>query len=218
MTDKASLALENRTVLGKKVKQLRREGILPATVYGKGVGSFAVQLNARTFSDFYRHAGRTTLVELEIPGQGQLSEFIHALQRHPVSRAIIHVDFLVVDLLTEITVEVPIHIVGASPLVERGDAILNQVLTTLPVRALPAELPHAINVDISGLDSFDKSIYVRDITLPGKGAIETDADELVVSLSTSRAAEAEAVEEAVEETQAEPELVREKREEQEDQE
>src|SRR5262249_286087 len=147
----------------------RREGLLPATVYGKGVGPFAVQLNARTFSDVLRHAGRTTLVELDIPGQLPQSAFIHALQRHPVTRAIIHADFRVGDLRTEITVAIPIHIVGESDLVERGDALLNQVLTTVDVRALPAELPHAIEVDVSGLDSLDKSIYVRDITLPGKG-------------------------------------------------
>jgi len=104
MADKISLALENRTLIGKKVNRLRHEGILPATVYGKGVGPFAVQVNARVFSDTLRHAGRTTLVELQIPGQKPQSAFIHALQRHPVTRAIIHADFRVVDLRTEITV------------------------------------------------------------------------------------------------------------------
>jgi large subunit ribosomal protein L25 len=211
MADKLSLALENRTVTGKKVNRLRREGILPATVYGKGVGPFAVQVNARTFSDTYRHAGRTTLIELAIPGQQMLSAFVHAIQRHPVSRSIIHADLLVVDLLTEITVDVPIHLTGESPLVERGDALLNQVLTTLAVRALPAELPHAIDVDISGLDSFEKSIYVRDIALPGTGVIEAEEDELVVGLTAARVEEEEEAAEEAAEEQAEPELVREKR-------
>jgi large subunit ribosomal protein L25 len=213
MADKLSLALENRTVTGKKVNRLRREGILPTTVYGKGVGPFTVQVDARTFSDTYRHAGRTTLIELAIPGQPTLSAFVHAIQRHPVSRSILHADLLVVDLLTEISVDVPIHLVGESPLVERGDALLNQVLTALAVRALPAELPHAIDIDISGLDSFEKSIYVRDITLPGKGAIEADEDELVVGLTAARVQEEEEVEEEAAEEQAEPELVREKRDE-----
>jgi large subunit ribosomal protein L25 len=207
MADKITLALENRTLTGKKVNRLRREGLLPATVYGKGVGPFTVQVNARAFSDVLRHAGRTTLVELDIPGQKSQSAFIHALQRHPVTRVIIHADFLAVDLRTEITVAIPIHIVGASELVERGDALLNQVLTTVDVRALPAELPHAIDVDISGLDSFDKSIYVRDIKIEGKGTIETPEDEMVVSLTPARAEEEE-VEEAEEEP-TEPELVRE---------
>jgi large subunit ribosomal protein L25 len=195
MADKITLALEQRTLTGKKVSQLRRAGVLPATVYGKGVGPFTVQLDSRTFSGILRHAGRTTLLELEIPGQKPHSAFIHSLQRHPVSRAIIHADFLVVDLLTEITVEVPIHIIGTSELVERGDAIMNQVLNALDIRALPADLPHAIEVDISGLDAFDKSIRVRDIVVPEKWRIETDEDELVVSLNAARPAEEEAEEE-----------------------
>jgi large subunit ribosomal protein L25 len=216
MADKITLALEQRTVTGKKVNQLRRAGVLPATVYGKGVGPFTVQLDAHTFSGVLRHAGRTTLLELEIPGQKPHSAFIHTLQRHPVSRAILHADFLVVDLLTEIVVEVPIHIVGESELIERGDALLNQVLNSLDVRALPADLPHAIDVDISGLDGFDKSIRVRDIAVPSTYSIETNEDELVVSLTPARQEEEEAVEETTEEGQAEPELVREKREEDEE--
>src|SRR5258706_11778535 len=81
MADKITLALEQRTLTGKKVSQLRRAGVLPATVYGKGVGPFTVQLDARTFSNVLRHAGRTSLLELEIPGQKPHSAFIHTLQR-----------------------------------------------------------------------------------------------------------------------------------------
>jgi large subunit ribosomal protein L25 len=215
MADKTKLTLEQRTLTGKKVNQLRRAGILPATVYGKGVGPFTVQLDAHTFSNVLRHAGRTTLLELEIPGQLQLSAFIHSLQRHPVSRAILHADFLVVDLLTEITVEVPIHIIGQSELIARGGALLNQVLNTLDVRALPDALPHAIDVDISVLDGFDKSIRVRDIVVPATYRIETDEDELVVSLTQARVEEEEVEEEEVEEETSEPELVRDKREDEE---
>ena len=212
MADKITLELESRTVVGKKVNRLRRAGVLPATVYGKGVGPFTVQISARGFNEAYRRAGKTTLVDLSIPGQPMQSAFIHSLQRHPVSRAILHADFLVVDLKIEISVEIPVHLIGESELVERGDATLNQVLNTLNVRALPAELPSYIEVDISVLDSMEKSIHVRDIAALEHGEITTDTDELVVSLSQSRP------EEVVEETPgaAEPELVREKREDEED--
>jgi large subunit ribosomal protein L25 len=215
MAERVTLSLEPRTVLGKKVKTLRRAGILPATVYGKGVASIAVQVEEHTFNDLYRRAGRTTLVDLQIPDQPILSSFIHALQRHPVSRAIIHVDFLAVDLLTEMVVAVPLHIVGESPLVARNDALLNVVQTTLDVRALPTDVPSAINVDVSGLDSFDKSIYVRDITPPDKVTIEMSADELLVSLTPTRP-EAEEEEPLAEEITAEPELVREREDEEEE--
>lgn len=208
MADRILLALENRTLLGKKVNRLRREGILPATVYGKGVGPFAVQMNARAFGDIYRRAGRTTLIDIQIPGQSQMSAFIHTLQRHPITRDITHVDLRVVDLRIEITVAVPLHIVGESILVERGDAVLNQVLTAVEVHALPTDLPSHVEVDISALDSFDKTIHVRDLRLPSKGAIATDADELVVSLTPARGEEPAS---DTESAAAEPELVREKR-------
>lgn len=192
-------------MVGKKVKQLRRQGILPATVYGKGVGPFAVQVDVRTFQDLYRKSGRTTLIDLGIPGQGAISAFIHALQRHPVGRHIIHVDFHAVDLKTNVTVSVPVHLVGSSPLVTRGDAILNQSLNSVSVTALPTEIPSHIDYDISVLDSFDKSVYVRDLVLPENVAIATDGDELVANLSQPRPEEAADV---TEETPAEPELVR----------
>jgi large subunit ribosomal protein L25 len=215
MADKINLELETRTVVGKKVNRLRRAGVLPATVYGKGVGPFTVQTSARGFNEAYRRAGKTSLVDLTIPGQPVQSAFIHGLQRHPVSRAILHADFLVVDLKTEISVEVPIHIIGESELVDRGDATLNQVLNTLTVRALPAELPSYIEVDISVLDSLDKSIHVRDIPALEHGVIVADEDELIVSLSQSRPEEEEVAEEEAPEA-AEPELVREKREDEDD--
>jgi large subunit ribosomal protein L25 len=215
MADKIKLELESRSLVGKKVNRLRRAGVLPATVYGKGVGPFTVQVSARGFNEAYRRAGKTTLVDLTIPGQPVQSAFIHSLQRHPVSRTILHADFLVVDLKTEISVEIPVHLVGESELVERGDATLNQVLNTLTVRALPAELPSYVEVDISVLDSMDKSIHVRDIPALEHGVIVSDEDELVISLTPARVEEEpEVVEEPTE--GAEPELVREKREDEED--
>jgi large subunit ribosomal protein L25 len=213
MADRMKLELEPRTVTGKKVGRLRRDGLLPATVYGKGVGPFTVQLDARTFGDTYRRAGRTGLIDLTIPGQSGVSVFIHALQRHPVTRAIQHVDFLAVDLRVEVTVDVPLHIVGEPEIVRRGDAVLNQPLTSLAVHALPADIPSFVEVDLSGLDSFDKSIHVSDITLPTNGTIVTPADELVASLTPARVEQEEVVEDEAEE--AEPELVRETREEEE---
>jgi large subunit ribosomal protein L25 len=213
MADRMKLDLENRTLTGKKVNRLRREGLLPATVYGKGVGPFTVQLDARTFSDAYRRAGRTGLIDLAVPGQAGVSAFVHTLQRHPVTRAIQHVDFLAVDLRVEVTVDVPVHIIGEPEIVRRGDAVLNQVLTALAVHALPADIPSFVEVDISGLDSLEKSIHVADIALPTQGAIVTPPDELVVSLMPARVEEEEVVEEEAEE--AEPELVRETREDEE---
>jgi large subunit ribosomal protein L25 len=216
MADRIKLDFESRSVTGKKVGQLRRQGLLPATVYGKGVGPFNVQINARTFSDLYKQAGKTSLLDITIPGQKAQSAFIHSVQRHPVTRAILHADFLAVDLLVEVTVDVPVHVVGESPLVARGDAILNQPLNALSVRALPTDLPSNIEVDISSLDSMDKTIHVRDIPALASGTITTPEDELVISLTPARVVEAEEVAAEEEVEAAEPELVREEREEEEE--
>jgi large subunit ribosomal protein L25 len=209
MSEKLSITLESRTIFGKKVARLRRAGVLPGTVYGKTQEPLAVQVDARLFADTYRKAGRTALVELSVGDRAPIAAFVHTLQRHPVTRAIIHVDFLAVDLKAEVTVAVPIHIVGESPLVAMGDAILNQQLTALDIRALPAELPQAITIDVSGLDSFEKSIHARDIALPEGAHLATNPDELVIGLSVSRTAAAEE-DEVAETAAAEPELVREK--------
>ncbi|MFQ3684587.1 50S ribosomal protein L25 [Roseiflexus sp.] len=217
MSEKYTLSLEPRAVVGKKVKRLRRSGFLPATVYGKGVEPIAVQVDARSFNAIYRRAGRTSLVELHIAGRQPLAAFIHALQRHPVTRDIIHADFRAVDLSREVEVAVPLHVEGESPLVESGEAVLNQVLNTVEIRALPSDIPTHLTVDISGLDAFDKSIHVRDLTLPPGVTLATSGDELIVSLAHARAAEAEE-EAAAKETPVEPELVRERRESKEEEE
>jgi large subunit ribosomal protein L25 len=212
MSDSVKIALESRTVLGKKVKTLRRNGVIPATVYGKNVGPLAVQVDARHFQEIYRRAGRTRVIEVTIPGEPMLAAFIHVIQRHPVSREIIHIDFHAVDLRIEVTIAVPIHLVGSSLLVQRGDAILNQAMTTIEVNALPANLPSHIDLDISGLDSFDKALFVSDLAVPEGTTISVDPEELIVNLSPVRA---EVEEEPAEAETAEPELVREEREDEE---
>lgn len=210
MADQLKLALETRSVVGKNVKKLRRDGILPATVYGKGVGPFNVQLSAREFSDLYRHAGRTRLIDVTIPGQANQSVFIHSLQRHPVNRSIIHVDFHAVNLREDIIVDVPIHFVGEPALVKSNDATVNLAISTLEIRALPLDIPNSIEVDLNVLTGFDVSIHVRDIAAPARTTIVTSADELVANLVPVR----EVVETAeAEAAPAEPELVRERRDE-----
>ncbi|MEM8534425.1 MAG: 50S ribosomal protein L25 [Chloroflexota bacterium] len=189
MSQDFELKLETRTVTGKKVNRLRKEGILPATVYGKGVGPYTVQMNAREFTDLLKQAGRTSLIKLSIPGQKPQSAFVHVLQRHPVKQDVLHVDFHVVDLLIEMTVEVPIQLIGESELVKSNQAALNQILSAIEIQTLPSNVPSHVEVDISVLDSFEKTIHVADITPPDKVTIITPEDELVANLAQVRAEE-----------------------------
>ncbi len=217
MTTALALDVQLREVVGKKVKYLRQNGLLPATIYGKNFGPLSVQIDDRTFNDIYRQAGRTTLLEVKIPGSTKQSAFIQDVQRHPVTHTILHADLRVVNLREEMHAEIPITLVGHSPVIERGDAVANQILPSLEVRALPANIPAHIEIDVSVLDSLDKSIYVRDIPGNPDYVILTDGDEPVVSLTLIRTGiEQPAEEESASLEDVEPELIRKEREEHEE--
>lgn len=210
MASKITLDASVREVFGKKVKHLRKQGMIPGTVYGKGFDPVSVTVDDKLFNSVYRKVGRTALIELNI-GRKKQSVFVQEVQRHPVKRNIIHVDFKVVDLKVALQLEVPVVAVGESPIVARGDALVNHVLNTLQVEGLPADLPQHIEVDVSGLDQLDKSILVRDVQVDGKYKILNDPEQVLLSLTPVRAAVAE--EEALAEEAAEPELVGSQREE-----
>jgi large subunit ribosomal protein L25 len=198
------LSAQVRTVIGKKVKYLRKEGLIPATVYGKGFDAVSTQVSGREFELVLRKAGRTSLIDLNLDGHGMQSVFVQDIQRHPVTRAILHIDFKVVDLKKLVYMEVPLTMVGESPLVARGDALLNHVLNVVMVEALPNDLPQHIEIDISSLDALDKSIHVRDLSTSAGYKILADADQVLLSLAQLRAAEDVPAAAAP----AEPELIR----------
>lgn len=187
------IKLQKRAVIGKKVNNLRKAGILPATVYGKHLAPINVQTELRGFMPLMKAAGRTNLVTLHIEGEAPIAAFVHTYQRHPVSRTIIHVDFHAVDLNETVEVDVPVHMTGASIMVTRGDALLNNV-TSLRVKALPTSLPSSLTVDISILDSLEKAIHVSDIVLPAGAIIIGNGGDLVVGLVPTGRAEVAATE------------------------
>lgn len=210
MAEKIVLQLESRSVVGKKVKQLRRDGLIPVTVYGKKFGPFNAQLNAKLFTDMFRKAGRTRAIEVKLPGQKAQTAFIHTVQRHPITRNLIHADLLVVDAKVELVIAVPVHVINESELAKQGIGVVNIVMPTVEVRALPANIPSHVEADISVLDSLDKNIHASDLIIPGdKVTLVTEPDAVIVAIVASRV---EVEESTTEETAAEPELVRKERE------
>jgi large subunit ribosomal protein L25 len=209
MNTNVSLEVQIRDVIGKKVQYLRKQGLLPATVYGKGFGPVSIQVQDRTFETVYHQVGKTTLLSLTIPGQKIQAAFIQSIQRHPVTRKIVHADFRVVDLQVEMNAEIPIFQIGETSLIERGEASLNHVLSFIEVRGLPSDLPRHIEVDISSLDSFDKTIHVSDLSKPAGCTFVTPGNMLVMSLSHVRV---EAEEETSDKKGSEPVLIRKERE------
>lgn len=207
MSEHFSLEVQLREVKGKKVKYLRQQGILPATVYGKGVEPVTIQVNERVFFSVYRKAGRSSLIDVKIPGETKKqSAYVQDIQRHPVTRTIMHADFRVVDINVPIYAEVPLTLVGESPLADRPDIVLNQTLYQLQVHGRPANLPSSIEVDATLLDSLDKTIHVSDLPPSEDYDIVTDGEELIASLNQIRAM-ATAEEEAAEEEGTPEEIV-----------
>jgi large subunit ribosomal protein L25 len=185
------LTLDTREAQGKANKWLRRAGIVPGVVYGKGEASTNVQVDAKTFDTLYRAAGRTSVVKFRLPGSSRsTSGFIKSVQRHPLSGQPLHVDYLLVNLDVEMEVDVPLVFSGEAPAVEETGGTLLHNLSSVRVKALPNDIPHEIGVDVSVLKSLDVAIHVRDLSL-NRDLVQvlTDGDTLVSAVVPPRVEE-----------------------------
>jgi len=182
--EKVSLKVEKRKVLGKKVKKLRKEGILPANIYGKNVKSLAVQVSLKEFLPIYKKVGETGIVEIMVEGEKTPRHaLIHNVQKDPVTDQLLHADFHQVSLTEKITASIPVELVGESPAVAQKLGVLIQPLSEVEVEALPTELPEQFTVDISGLKEVDQAITVGDLKPPAGVKILTSEKEILVKIN-----------------------------------
>ena len=187
MPDRPSLAAERRTETGKIVKRLRAAGRLPAVVYGHGVPSESLTIDAHTFDALRRHIGQNALVDLKVDGaRATTPVLVHTVQVHPVSRRPIHVDLLAVRMTQEMIVDVPLVPTGTAPAVEVQGGTLLHFLDSVKVRALPDHLPQSIEYDISSLVDFEGTVHVRDLPIPGDVTLLNDVDEPVARVQAPR--------------------------------
>jgi large subunit ribosomal protein L25 len=193
--DSISLTAHPRSETGRHVHHLRREGVVPAVLYGHKVAPVSLAVDAKEMERTWHHAGRTHLVDVHVEGQkGARKALIKDLQIHPRSGRMLHVDFFAVNLREKITSEVPVIVIGESPAVRDRLGQIQQVISTVRVEALPAELPAQLTVDVSGLTEVDQAITVGEIELPkGVALVHTEPSETVVKIAPVRVRE-EAVE------------------------
>jgi len=177
---------EPREVVGKSVNALRRQGLVPAVVYGHGKASQPIQLDARAFEELLRHVTRNTLVDLKVGSGRATPVLLQGIHEHPVRRQPIHVDFYVVKMTEELTVDVPIVHVGESLAAEKMGGTLLHLREHVSVRALPGDLPHSLELDISTLRDFDAVLHVRDLAVPDGVTVLTDADEPLARVQPPR--------------------------------
>ncbi len=192
MSTRPQLVAQRREVTGKKVAVLRRAGQLPAVVYGHGHASEPIVVDAREFATLRRHVGRNALVDLKVGSERATPVLLHAVQEDPRSRAVIHADFFVVTMTEEMTVEVGIVIVGEASAIDKLGGTLLHLRETVQVRALPADLPPGLELDISSLDSFEAMLHVSDLQLPERVTLVTDGHEPLVRVQAPRVEEAPA--------------------------
>ena len=197
--DTLELQLSPREEIGKKVKKLRRNGVTPVHLFGRGTQSTALQVETRVLRRILPRAGTNVPISVAVDGQNDKNIcFVREVQRHPVTDDVLHVDFMRVDVSQRVTAEVPIILEGQSPAVEDQSGTLLQILNTVRVESLPMNMPGAFHVDISALDDFEKAIRV--------GALQTDEDvtilmgpEEIISTVVPPRIEEEVAEEVLEE-------------------
>lgn len=193
------LKVEKREVLGKKIKKLRKEGILPANIYGKDLESLAVQLPYKEFETVYKQVGETGLVDVLVDGKTR-PVLIHNVQVNHMKKLTLHADFFQVNLKEKVKTMIPIAITGEAKAVSQNIGLLMQQISEIEVEALPEDLPEKIEVDIENLAEIDQQILVSDIATPNGVTILTDGGQVIVKIAELVSKEAE--EQAQQEAQA----------------
>jgi len=188
-TARATLAAEHRDLTGKKVARLRHAGRLPAVVYGHGIDSSSVSIDAHDFEQLRRHSGPNALVDLSIDGKKAQPVLVSSVQVHPVNRRTLHVDLFLVRMTEELTVDVPLVAVGESPAVANLNGTLLHPSESVRVRALPDHLPQSIEYSIETLTDFDTTIKVADLVVPADVTMVTDGDEIIAKVQAPRVEE-----------------------------
>lgn len=187
------LTVEKRTILGKKLKKLRKQDILPANIYGKDIKSISVQVPYKDFEKVYKEAGETGLVDIELDGQIKPS-LIHNVQRNYYKKITLHADFYQVNLKEKVKTMVPITILGIAKAVTDKLGLLLQPLSQIEVEALPTDLPEKIDVNVEHLAAVNDQITVADIKAPAGVTILTTKEQVVAKIGEliSKAAQEQA--------------------------
>jgi len=198
---KTQLKAEKRAIEGRKVKNLRKEGVLPGNVYGKKVKSQAVQVVLKDFTNIYKEIGETGLLTLVV-GSEEKPVLIHNLQLNPISDEPVHVDFLQVDLKEKVEADIPVELVGESPAEKQALGTVVQYINEVSVESLPTDLPESFEVDTSLLTEVDQAIMIKDLKYDkSKVEIKSDLDEIVAKVEPPQ--KEEVVEPPVEVTEGE---------------
>ena len=177
------LSANTRTVLGNSVRKLRKQGLLPAVLYGQNFNSLPIQIDKKTFLKLYKQVGKTNVIDLSV-GSQTLPVIVQDLDIDPVFGDVRHVDFLVVNLKQKVKVTVPIQYIGTPIGVKQLGAVLTVNLDELEIEVLPEKIPDFITVDVTNLTNIHDSISVADLLQVAQDyQILNDLETILVSLT-----------------------------------
>ena len=207
--EREELKTSRREVTGKKVRFLRREGLIPANLYARGADSIPLQAETVELKRLLSKVGRNALISLHIDGdRKRRMVMLRDIQRDPLSGSLLHIDLFQVEMTHKVRADVPLLFVGEAPAARSSRAMLIESLTELHVEALPADLPPHIEVDLSVLEEIEQAIHVRDVAAGDGVEVLTDPDQVIARVMESKveaAAEVEEEEAEAEEGEAAPE-------------
>ena len=186
------LTVEPRQVTGKKVAQLRRSGVLPGNIYGRGLESVSVQISMEELEHTLRHATANEVIDLKVEGEKSVRPVVvHKIQRHPITSGALHADFYQVSLREKMRAAVPIVVIGESEAVDTYNGVLVTGIETLQIEALPLDIPTHFEVDISTIKELEEAIHVRDLVVPANVTVFNEPDVVVVKVERPRVMEEE---------------------------
>ncbi|MGD0862023.1 MAG: 50S ribosomal protein L25 [Candidatus Limnocylindrales bacterium] len=183
------LTAASRTETGKAVARLRRAGKIPAVVFGHGLASLPVTLDAHEFDLLRRTVHSNSIISLKIDGQDTRRVMVHGIHIDPRTRHLLHVDLFALKSGEEVTVEIPLHTVGEAYAAARLGGTLLHTVDHVRVRALPEKLPEALEVSVEPLVDFDASVHLRDVVLPPGVTLLADPDEVVAKVAAPHVVE-----------------------------
>ena len=188
------LNAQKRKIKGKKVKNLRNKGLLPAVLYGPKIKNISIKLDFKEFEKIYKKAGGSSLLSLEI-GEEKFLVLVHEVKKDPLTGKPIHVDFYQPILTEEVEATVPIVFEGESPAVKDLGGTLIKEIQEIEIRALPQNLPHEIKVNVENLKTFEDEILVKDLKVAENVKIQKEPDEIIANVA---APETEKIEQELE--------------------
>ena len=185
------LVVEPRQVTGKKVAALRRAGILPGNIFGKGIESRSIQISTELLQHTIKTAVANEVIDLKVGKDASHPVVIYKIQRNPLDGSYLHADFYQVQLREKMRADVPIVLIGESDAVSTYNGVLLETLNSVQVEALPLDLPASIEVDISVIKELEGAIHVGALTVPSTVTILTDPELMIVKVASPRVEEEE---------------------------